>query len=400
MLLVATTFLSRMSIPVGGLNLRFEMLACLVALVGLLAFKSRERGAREVGLVGLLALWLAWLSVVSLTTSPSPADSLVIIAWLALDLVAVMFLLWSEVDVAKLALFGVRAAVVSTAVGVVCWILATLGIARFLVQVDPAYGGYAAFAGFYEANIFAGAILLWACVAQSRRLSYIVSPGLGFAVLVCAPTAALISHTRAAFVGSALLVLAVFWKNRSAVVFWFVPSAIIAASVLPATLLNSLNLDKFAELLDFSEGTGRYRAATWERALIDLRDQSAWFSGLGLNSFGQRHLDPSLPGSGQAWYLGSLPLQILYDGGLVSVALLASIALAVYWRWRSKNAAVFLAAYLVVGASTSTLWLLQTWVFVGMAIATSKFSGPASPLGTSIELGSDRGLGTDVRASV
>jgi hypothetical protein len=62
------------------------------------------------------------------------------------------------------------------------------------------------------------------------------------------------------------------------------------------------------QALNFSSGTALRRAQGWKPALEDIKG-TAWVTGLGTNSFGQRHLDPTLPTTPTPAYLAHLPLR-------------------------------------------------------------------------------------------
>jgi hypothetical protein len=127
--------------------------------------------------------------------------------------------------------------------------------------------------------------------------------------------------------------------------------------------------DRAENVFQFDSGTGGLRVETAETAMDDL-DWANAITGLGANSFGQRHLEPTQPGV--PGYLGILPLQILYDAGLIGVALLgfAFAKLKPFERERRGRALGVTAAYLVAASATSPFWFGWTWLVIALAVLT------------------------------
>lgn len=364
--IVLSTFASRFAFDVSDLRIRAEMCVGIVCGVALLAGSKKPIRREAAAALGLLFAWVFWLVFVSAFTSPELLSSANIIVWLVLDLLMVIYVLTRVESTRVMVTCGLYGALTVGLAGISLWSLATLGGPKLLVQPDPAYGGFAAYVTLFEANILAGACLLWAIVALSETLSGHVLSWVRVALVVISPVVALVTHTRIALVGSAIIVIYGFVrvsKFRWPILWFLLPSCVLIFGV---SNLSALELEKFANPISLEEGTGQYRSAMWSQALHDL--SGGFLSGLGANSFGQRHLDPSLPGSGARWYLGNLPLQIVYDGGVVAVILVSVAVLIMMVRVRSEIATLFLVVYLLLGIATSTLWLMQSWVFVAIAL--------------------------------
>ena len=104
-----------------------------------------------------------------------------------------------------------------------------------------------------------------------------------------------------------------------------------------------------------------------------LKQGATLVFGHGFNTFGQHNFDWTRPDTAIAGYLGNLPLQLLYDGGIVgtvAVVFLCAVALRKFVRaGAARQAGAFAAAYLIISISTSVLWLLESWILAGFAWA-------------------------------
>jgi hypothetical protein len=367
-MLVVATFLSRVRRPVGGFEIRLEMaLAAIAGLALLLGPRDKTRLRQWPGLF-LLVLWLAWLAVVSMAHSPDVQKSAVIVAWLALDMVAAYYIIARVTTLRPLISTGIWCALLSSIAAVALWASATAGHGHLLVQPDPAYGGYSAYVGALESNILAELVILWSVVALSDRLCGHVNKNVRRALILMTPVVGLCTHTRIAVVCSLIVLGVALVRNtlqmRVPVVFLGLATVMYAGTIN----IDALGLTKFSQPFSLQQGTGLYRAVTWQTALNDVHNSSsALLTGLGANSFGQRHLDPSLPDSNTPWYLGNLPLQLFYDGGIVALILVVCAVLRLLRSVGGATAICFVVVYVIMGTSTSSLWLMQSWIFVGIA---------------------------------
>lgn len=119
-------------------------------------------------------------------------------------------------------------------------------------------------------------------------------------------------------------------------------------------------------------------ASTLEFRLVRLREslsdlQASPLIGMGANSFGQRHADPSQ--SFKSDHLAMLPFTIVYDAGLLGLAgflvFFLGIAL-VLLRWRvpaaSASFAASIAIMLASYATTDALRFAWNWLLIGAAL--------------------------------
>ena len=129
-------------------------------------------------------------------------------------------------------------------------------------------------------------------------------------------------------------------------------------------------------------GNLEFRLVRLRQALGDIATSPV--IGLGANSFGQRHADPSQ--AFRADYLGMLPFTVLYDAGAIGLAGFALVcAGAVWrlWRWRAPLfAAAFLTALAIMFASyvmTDALRLAFSWIVIGTALGLAYRASEARP---------------------
>jgi hypothetical protein len=193
--------------------------------------------------------------------------------------------------------------------------------------------------------------------------------------------AVLVALTRGAVLGLLLGLLVWTVMSRGAalrrLVAWLALGGMLVAglSVVSPATLHPIE-EKLRLLVDTSSGTGRNRVNQWGTAIDDIHGLS-WSVGLGLNSFGQRHLDPTLPDRPTPGYLGSLPLQVVYDTGLIGALLLAGAFVSVWPRSREgrRRALGLVVVVLVSTTATSTLWFGSTWALVALAARGRMGSG-------------------------
>ena len=114
-------------------------------------------------------------------------------------------------------------------------------------------------------------------------------------------------------------------------------------------------------------GTGEVRIDGWKTAVGDLRG-SGWVFGLGTNSFGQRHVDPTRPDIARSDYLGNLPLEIVYDAGVGGVAIAVAVGWVLVRKGRERHTVIAcLCVYVVVSVFTSFFWFAATWLFAALS---------------------------------
>ncbi len=373
-LLVASTFVTRFKFDVLGLHFRPEDGVVLATLLALIFSSIRQKRLGNVvadRTTVLLALFVLWLGVVSITEAPEPQRSLAIVGWLALDMLILFVLVAAYESSSQLEDAGVKWACLAFAIADVLYVVGPhIG---FGVQPEPGSSTHAAYGLSYEANILASTAAMWLFIAMTSPKArviwtYRLLVPLAFVTLI-------VSFTRAADV--ALLVGLLVWAmveggRARRVLFMRLGILLVGATLILSVLptFRSQVTHRLSQITELQTGTGRDRLKTSAEALNDLASPPSWLFGLGANSFGQRHHLFTRPEEAVSGYLGVLPLQLLYEGGVVALILLAAMFAAIQpTRLRFRGRAFGLVAiYLIASVTTSPFWLGSTWVIVALAI--------------------------------
>jgi hypothetical protein len=386
LILIVTTFVTRFRIVVGGFHFMPEHVVLLVALTSLAMSMRLDRvwAVLRSPTVLLLGLFIVWGGAVSFLRAPERTSSLAIVGWLALDWLILVLVMAAIEDSSKIERVGSAAAVGAAAVAIVLWALSSVGLVAFGTQPEPLTGAQAAYGLSFEANILASTLAIWLFLiltgARSTRFRVIALGLLG--------TALVLSLTRAAIIG--LLLGLIVWavlegKVATGRVLRSLGAAAVAIAVLSVFVpsVTAPFTKKIAAAASFNSGTGHYRVQSWHTALADIHGSTDALVGLGLNTFGQRHLDPTAPELDRAAYLGNLPLETFYDTGLVGVLLIvgALASLRPFRREHRGRAVGLIVIFLVSSIATSTFWFGSTWLLIAMALAhRRRMSQPAPSL--------------------
>lgn len=385
---VASLYVTRFRGGIGGVRLLPEHAVALTLVVSAIVtgrLQELVRAAKSKPLV-LTGAYIVWGACVSTLASPEPGASLAIAAWLALSWVIAVNLLAFGGTTARL-----QRQLVSWA-GVAAWVAVLLYVGDRLfdfgvgLQLEPNTGSRALFGVAWEANILASTLAAALFLAVTARRDVISKRMLAW----CAPpmiVAILLALTRAALLGLVLGLACWAVLSRGAALRRFLAWTVLAcllvaalAVVSPATLRPIQ--EKVQLLVDTNSQTGHNRIEDWQTAIDDIDSESAAI-GLGLNSFGQRHLDRTRPDDPTPGYLGSLPLQVVYDTGLVGVLLLGGALVSVWPSTRAtrRRAIGLIIVVLVSTTATSTFWFGSTWALVALA-ARSRAREGVRPLAT------------------
>lgn len=431
-LVVVAAFLSRFTISAGSLDVRPEHLATV--LLGGWLVASRFDLLRTVvrdPVVLLLVAFIMWAAVITFVVAPDIRDSAPILGWLVLDLV-----LFASLVALQPHLFIVRAAlawIIPTVavLGVSAWTSAQLFTTSWGVQRDPVHDVNAAYATLHEANIFGAVLAVWAVFIIGSRT---MSPLRTLAFVFVMTAGVLASETRAAVLGLALgclalIVISVWQRPRVAfrakmsgpalaialLVAFYAITAILgvlsesnspesvakptatptgsraagdptSSSGTPTSIASRPQTEESQDSLagklhDFSPSSGN---VAYRRLVADIafKDMTGWrlLLGNGVDTFGQRHDDPTH--AGVSGYLSSLPLQVVYDTGVVGAAILLGFTIVLLRTVRRAGLPVVLGsltAFAVTATFTSTLWFSTTWLLAG-CIAAMRSDEPL-PLG-------------------
>lgn len=378
--LLVATCINGIRIPLGGFNLLPEhFVICGVLLVLLLRMPAailRPPAAFEL----LLLMWIAWNGLVSVVLAPEPHRSLPIVAWLLLSWMILWavrgYLLQAEKEDAD----AVRRAllVIGATAGFIAFALWILGLAGWLspaVQPEP-YTQTVAARGFsYEANIL-GSQELFIVIAglafvrsRAQRVPSIVWVGLSVGILS--------TMTRAVWVAAIVVVGFEFLRRRhrepmeggksvTTTSAWLLVACL---ALLPFVFISADNpiFSRFKGSLDLSSGTAQLRIDGVKEALGDMKG-AALVTGLGTNSFGQRHRNVLFVD--KRGYLSVLPLVVLYDTGFVGGILIAGACAALFLKHSApagrRYARTFLLVLLITGSATNPIWFGITWVLIAI----------------------------------
>jgi hypothetical protein len=381
--LFLSTLATRLRMPATPLLLEQVML--LLSAAGLVARGRLDLVVRAAGVLPR-AVWMfvAWGALISVLRSPDVSASLTIVGWMTSSM-----LIGSLVAVLCVGVGGpvspiaarLTALVAGAAlVGVAAWVLAFIDPdVRLGVQTELLTGAPSAFGLSFEANIFGGICAIWLVIdtlyvrRASLYSSALVRGLLGLGVLV--------SLTRAATLGAVVgVVVGAVATRRSRRVGATVICAMgigVGGILLvgPSVPIVRPFIEKGARLLDLESSTTVVRVQSWDLAIGDLTPGNVLI-GQGVNSFGQRHQDPSRPDKDIPGYLGNVFLQLIYDGGLIGTAMLLAGAATIVKRLSSRDARVLgvIACGAIIGAATSPLWFANWWVIAGLAAVVARRS--------------------------
>jgi hypothetical protein len=319
----------------------------------------------------LLAMFIVWQAMVSLLQAPQPAKSLPIVGWLALDWVMLIAVLATVQDSVQLERLTARFNVSLAMIAVLLW-LAYVGAGSVLgTQGGYNSGGRAVFALSWEANVLASTLAVWGFVGLSSRDASVQRLARIGAPLAIAAIA--VSYTRSAVIGLALgLIVWTASGDHLAARKVIRLAAMTLGAVVVLGFVHQVATPvekRFAKLLALNSGTAAFRMDSARTASNDLKGIDL-VVGRGAESFGQLHSDPTRPG--QPRYIGELPVQILYDSGLIGFVLLAAAlaSLRPFARKHTGRALGLLVVYLVAATATSPFWFGWTWILIGLAVMT------------------------------
>lgn len=432
LILSVLAWASRPTISIAGMNMHLEQpLIAITAVV--LTWQSRSSIRRLLRLTWPalfgLAIWFGAAATSSLVIAPEPAPSLRVVAWIGISIVGA----WVALLVAErfpAALRHGSAFVVAGLVEVVIaiWALASgglLGIGWGGWSFGQGAGVFRAFALAWEPNIYASAVALTLPFAIHRYRLSRARRDLAIVGLLCFGVG--LGLTRASWVALAVGALA-YWllvgvgerrtRGFAAHLATVLPILVLATaggtlvglqirSIEPPLLAVSrgatavpIQLPPLAGStpgpiaappssaasgpggpdnggveprppVDLGSDTNlSFRLTRMQQAIHDLT-ASPWL-GLGANSFGQRHADPTqsfLPD-----YLGVFPLTIVYDAGMIGFAgflFFAQWAIRTIWRSGRPERAAYLASLAVMipaYAATDAFRFAQNWLIIGAGV--------------------------------
>jgi hypothetical protein len=333
----------------------------------------------------LLLAFVVWQGVSSIAAAPDVSKSLAIVGWMGLDILILVTLLAGIGDAEQLETMTALAATFAAGLALILFAAHLGGLTSFGTQSTNVGADRSLYGLSWESNILASALAIATFLqltSSSSRVRAIARFGVPLCLLAIA--AAL---TRAAVLGlgAGLLIWAALGGLQAVSRAMKVLLATAAVAVLifsVAPVLTAPLTSKLSNPVALHSGTGLVRLKTVRVAVHDITPSSLVL-GLGTNTFGQRHTDLTRPGQSVPGYLGALPLQIVYESGLVGVALLlAAFASTHPFRRRSAGRAIgLLTVYLSAAAATSPFWFGLTWLVIALAILSAPAARSASSRG-------------------
>lgn len=395
-----SAILSGVGLPVPEVSLRPDQLVLLPVLSGVvLRLIATALGPRTLtGPRSLASSYLPFMVFVgflmyiganalsSLLFSPQTAESFRIVIWLLLSFLAfcITYSMIGRYVGVREALFAVLVAgFASAAIGIACFLLFQLTGSTFGIQQDPD----PKVAGtFFEANIFGSFQTFTALVGLSViGLGQVRRWTLGWILLgtVLSSIALALSFTRAAWLAFMIGILVIIFfqlrGGRSLILLSRVGVLVLIMLLVlaPTGLLGDLST-RLASITDLSNYTIAFRLQIFKAALAEL--SSSPILGLGTNSFGQRHFDPT--NDFAPAYLPSLFLVTLYDVGIVGFLLLLGTFGIIVWAlvqitlkdrygWRGVFAIALLSGLVSLFVSyqgTNAFWFSYNWIIMAIAL--------------------------------
>ena len=388
-LVLIASALTYFKLPIQGVNLRLDMALAPSALISATRdphlSAALHRWLRH-PVLRLLGLLVALEAVTSLRSAPDVAKSERIVVWMAANLVLLLVCLAyfevSRTDATR-ALLAIGMGVV--VIGLVGWLLDRQGLPSWGVAQLDNTGLRRARGVALEPNILAGIATLCSVILLVRRRRI----GRGWVLIVLSLAVIPLTGTRTAFIALPVGLVAV--AARSGPRYWLrlahIGLALAAAAGVLSMFAYSLVRPFFDKLgsIRFHDDNSVVRYRSWSLAIHDLHGTD-WLTGLGTNSFGQRHLDPTTVylSNPQPGYIGALPLQLLYEVGIIGLI----VAGAVVWKLLSiapsREARIrwvgALLSFLVVSSSTSPFYFAYFWLLVIPALLASQSEPDAPPV--------------------
>ena len=416
--------------PIGTMRIEQPAIAA-VALV--LVATGRWRRLLQVERTALVvafafALYLIVLGLSSAFVAPEPAGSIRMVVWLAISMVAglvALLLIWPEPDesVLPLAVGGA----IKGAFGLVFAVLYLVAGPAFNLGIQHPDGVLPRVHAFtWEANLYASFLAM--CVPLTIEASRRQTRATGILLLSLVVIGLPLGSTRGAYLGFAAG-LAVYALIRIAVerrmadmarlvaatLVLFVVGLVASSVLLPNVVERVTGVDLFGPGVGSPGGQGQggpgnpsipeelpslrpypdtvsFRLERVPLALDDLRGSP--IIGLGAESYGQRHGDPSQNGAPD--HIAILAVAVLYDLGIVgAVSLLVGFAALLYLLWRHALAAGRTGEWRRVGVTaafagsivtiliayqaTNALHFSINWIVIGAAAAiVARPTGPGA----------------------
>ncbi|SEC27497.1 hypothetical protein SAMN04490239_3499 [Rhodococcus koreensis] len=399
---VVSSFLGHYGVAIAGYNVRVEQVVPLF-LVGWLTAWARSRAdlfrALTHPVVLVFGAFIAWNVFATLMFSPSLGKSASILVWLVIDLLLLAGLvslgtraIWAENT-------GIRSVVPWGLAGFAAFIVANVSHGGFTpgTDFDGMYQLYVARMTSQEANIYAAILVLWTLLLVARKGRNRIWM---LAAAVAVPLGVIGSQTRTAvfclvvglIVYLAYEVVRSYQNDEPRTGLWFGPVLVIVgiavgygaatflpsfgegvgraepAATAPSSTADALEPSGKLGDIDFQGGNIGFRIEVAKAAAEDMHGVHLWL-GNGTNTFSLRHDQPGSPGV--SGHIIMLPVQILYDVGIVGLLLLVGLVVTVLrhvpWQRRPIAYAV-VVTFAAAATMTSMFWFSVTWIIMASLI--------------------------------
>ncbi|MHA4848180.1 O-antigen ligase family protein [Rhodococcus sp. MSC1_016] len=393
-------------LPVAGINTRIDTLLMPAAVLSAVLngrITEVKRVFRE-PVVLLLLAFIALNAISSIIFANVPAESLRIVIWYLSNFTVLVLALacWgrSREKLYRLLFIG---ATVNVFAGLVGWFVISAG-GTWGGYTDGIYGARASGIAF-EANILAGICAIWLLIAitSTTKLHWVV-----WVTILVGSGVTIMTNTRAAVIAVVVGAL-IFFTFRGRKVGRVLPVLLaVATGAWAVRLFDPETYEQIVGKLSnfrFDNDTAVYRYDVWDIASSEPQGWSILL-GMGTNSYGQRHLDPTDLTHQKAAYIGNLPLQTYYDVGIVGVVILA-VAVFLVWRRGSSHSRqrrlAILTGFLIISTACSPFFFAYFWLMIALSLAKDSASndGPVAavvddPSSAANRDRGDRGRGVHV----
>jgi hypothetical protein len=368
--------LSGLEMRIAGLTVLLEHVALIpvfLHVLGAVINGSRRQRMRRAAPAAAAAIitfcfWLATVAITSFEVAPDPGQSLKLLAWVLLNLIAGLLfyrLILPTIQMVRDAL------VVLIGYGVSCalvWTFVTLSNQpNLFVERDYASSFFRLKGLMLEPNLIAALFVVCACVG----LAFVDRLPSSLFNLYLAVTAVVVIATFTRVSGLVLVVLLVIYVwprlGPQSRVFIVILALVVFVGATAGAGNDSGEEDLLAVLgaraagiLDLDTGTGAFRARTVALALEDMAKNGS-LNGLGFNSFPQFH-ESDLTSDGRL-YLGFLWLVVFYDGGFVGGLFFIAAFVLVWVSMGVRRGALFVFAFALIATSTNPIWFAFPWIF-------------------------------------
>jgi hypothetical protein len=394
-LLVIAAVLSRFVIPLPWGNLKIEQLVFLIVLLGLalkfLPNKNASLRSIKIDQIGTIAiLWILANVLSSLLYSPDKTASLRICLWLGFSVGIYLLtknIVGKKISIEKAVKAILIVGVLEAVFGLAVYLSFLLGNDMGGVQIDPVMSIPKVYGTIWEANIFGVflvsiALIIFNLLLSKEYAKFKVWLWGGFFLSFLGVIA---SFTRSAWMIlvtflfiSLLTSIKVFLKRPSLLVFLVIFVSIFAI-FLNTSFLGTSTIEDLGGAYFSDYSTVTFRLIRVGLAFDEWKTSP--LLGLGTNSFGQRHYDPSQENAPD--YLGMLFGQNLHDTGLVGLGLVLALIffqvrkgfkflrLSADPKYKTPMKALLIGFLALVTAyqSTSAFWFGFNWIYLGLMSA-------------------------------